>query len=332
MQYGALGLRRELAAWTGARDRCGRDADSILLVNGSTDGLGLAVRTYLGRGDGAIVEAATYHHTRRFMVSTGAVVDDVPMDEHGMVVEALEPRLERLRDAGHTPKLVYTIPTFHAPTGTVLPEPRRHQLLDIARRWHLVVLEDNCYYEFSYDEPPPPTLLALDGGAGCVVQSDSFSKYVAPGLRMAWLASTAERIDELVATRQDFAVSRLLARALERFMATGRLDPHLELLRERYRTKRDLAVRALRAHCAPYVRFAVPTGGFFLWLELAPDVDWDRAREAIAARGVAVRPGDGMLAEGDTRRFVRLACIQVPDEDIEPGIAALGAALADARR
>jgi 2-aminoadipate transaminase len=200
-----------------------------------------------------------------------------------------------------------------------------------------VVLEDNCYYEFAYDGAPPPTLLALDRSedgaeAGVVVQSDSFSKYVAPGVRMAWLASSPERVDAMVRTRQDFAVSRLLACALERFMAGGHLDEHLDLLRARYRIKRDLAVAALRAHCEPWVRFRAPSGGFFLWLELSPDIDWERARAELSARRIAVRPGDGMLAENDPRRFVRLSCIQVPDDDIEPGIAALGAALEAARR
>jgi 2-aminoadipate transaminase len=332
MQYGALGLREQLAAWTGARDRCGRDPSSIALVNGSTDGLALAVRTFLTAGCGAVVEAATYHHTKRFMASTGAIVRTVPMDAHGMVVDELDAVLSSLRDDGHPPRMLYTIPTFHSPTGTVLPEGRRLALLDVARRWDLVVLEDNCYYEFAYDEPAPPTLLALDRDDGTVVQSDSFSKYVAPGLRMAWLASTPDRIAQLVATRQDFAVSRLVARALERFMANGELDPHLDTLRDRYRVKRDLAVAALRAHCEPHVRFAVPTGGFFLWLEVSPEVDWEVARAAIDAHGVTVRPSDGMLADDDHRRFVRLAVIQVPDEDIEPGIAALGRALAEAVR
>jgi 2-aminoadipate transaminase len=334
MQWGAIGLRAQLAEWTARRDGVARDAGQVLLVNGSTDGLSLAVNTFLGRGDGAVVEAATYPHTRRFMVATGAEVRTVPMDQHGMDVDALDRVLQQLHDDGHPPKLVYTIPTFHAPTGTVLPLARRQQLLEVARRWGAVVLEDNCYYEFGYDEAPPPTLLALDAlgaaGAGAgdtVVQSDSFSKYIAPGLRMAWLAGAPQLLRPMAATRQDFAVSRLVARALEVYMAEGNLDAHLAELRIHYRAKRDRTVAALRAHCEPLVRFQVPSGGFFLWLELAPEVDWEHVRREVAARGVALRPGDGMLAEGDDRRFVRLSCIQVPVEDIEPGIRALGDAL-----
>jgi 2-aminoadipate transaminase len=336
MQWGAIGLRAQLAAWTARRDGVARDSGGVLLVNGSTDGLSLAVNTFLGRGDGAVVEAATYPHTRRFMVATGAEVRTVPMDHDGMDVDALDGVLQRLHDDGHPPKLVYTIPTFHAPTGTVLPLARRRQLLEVARRWGVILLEDNCYYEFAYDDPPPPpTLLALDArdaaddarAGATVVQSDSFSKYIAPGLRMAWLAGAPPLLRRLAATRQDFAVSRLVARALEHYMAEGHLDPHLAELRTHYRAKRDRTVAALRAHCEPLVRFQVPSGGFFLWLELAPEVDWERARREVAARGVALRPGDGMLADDDDRRFVRLSCIQVPTEDIETGIRALGDAL-----
>ncbi|HEX7094806.1 MAG TPA: PLP-dependent aminotransferase family protein [Acidimicrobiales bacterium] len=331
MQYGHLGLRERLAAWIARRDGRPRHADDVLLVNGSTDGLALAVNTFVGPGDGALVEAATYPHTRRFMMGTGATVRTVPMDDDGMVVDELDDRLAALRDEGLRPKLIYTIPTFHAPTGTVLPLERRLRLLDIARRWNVIVLEDNCYYEFSYDSAPPPTLLALDD-TGLVVQSDSFSKYVAPGLRMAWLASAHETIAALAGSRQDFAVSRVIARALDRYMARGELERHLDVLRARYRTKRDLAVAALREHCQPWVSFREPAGGFYLWLEIAPTVDWSWVRAELAQRGIAVRPGDGMVAEDDPRRFVRLSCIQVPDDDIAPGIAQIGEVLAASAR
>src|SRR5690606_4880617 len=112
MQYGHAGLRPQLASWISRRDGRARTDDDVLLVNGSTDGWSLAVNTFVGPGDGGLVEAATYPHTRRFMVGTGATVRTVPMDEHGMVVDALEHRLAALRDDGLRPKLLYTIPTF----------------------------------------------------------------------------------------------------------------------------------------------------------------------------------------------------------------------------
>jgi 2-aminoadipate transaminase len=327
MQYGALGLRDALARWMGRRDGRPLDPAQVTLVNGSTDGLALAVNAFLGPGDGAICEAATYPYTRRYIGATGAAVRTVPVDEHGMVVEAIEAELEALRDAGVRPKLVATIPTFHSPTGTVMPLARREALVDLARRWQVLVLEDNCYYEFAYDEPPPPTLLALDD-AGLVLQSDSFSKYVAPGLRMAWLAGHPAAIEAVTRVRQDFAVSRLVARTLERYVDAGDLDAHLASLRDHYRRKRDRTAAALVRHCGRWVRFAVPAGGFYFWVEIDPSVDWDAARATLAAQGIAFRPGDRFGDDPTAGRFVRLSPIQVPEDAIEPAIAAMGAALA----
>jgi 2-aminoadipate transaminase len=331
MQYGFVGLREQLAEWMSRRDGRAIHPEGVLLANGSTDGLALAINAHVGPGDGAVVEAATYPYTRRFMVATGAAVRTVPLDEHGMVVDALPDVLSALRDDGTPPKLVATIPSFHSPTGTLLPRARRARLLEIAHEWSLLVLEDNCYHAFSYDAPPPPTLLALDD-SGRVLHSDTFSKSIAPGLRMAWVAGAPETIAPLAHVRQDFAVSQLLARALERYLAGGHLDAHLDELRVVYRRKRDITAAALREHCSKWVRFAVPGGGFYFWLELADAVDWNHARELAAARGVACRPGDSVVDDDTGRRFLRLSPIQVPDADIEPGIVVLAGALHDAAR
>jgi 2-aminoadipate transaminase len=331
MQYGYVGLRNELAAWMAQRDGRRLPVDGITLVNGSTDGLALAVNAFLGPGDGAVVEAATYPHTKRYIAMTGATVRATPIDDHGMDVDKTAMQLERMRADGVRPKLIYTIPTFHAPTGTVMPRGRREELIALAKEWHVMLLEDNCYYAFAYDESPPPTLLALDD-AGFVLQSDSFSKYVAPGLRLAWLAGDPVAIDAIVRVRQDFAVSQLLARAMERYVASGDLDLHLAELRDLYRTKRDITSHALRTHCEPWVRFREPAGGFYFWLEVDERVDWDIARAHLAEQGIAFRPGDRFVDDGDGRRFVRISPIQVPTEHIAPGIAALGDALARAVR
>jgi 2-aminoadipate transaminase len=122
----------------------------------------------------------------------------------------------------------------------------------------------------------------------------------------------------------------LLARALARYVAEGDLDAHLADLKDHYRRKRDITTRALRAYCEPWVRFREPTGGFYFWLEISEQVDWDAARQVLAERGVAFRPGDRFVDDEQGRRFVRISCIQVPEHQIEAGIAALGSALAAA--
>ena len=165
-----------------------------------------------------------------------------------------------------------------------------------------------------------------------MIQSDSFSKYVAPGLRMAWAAGHPTAIDGLVQVRQDFAVSALLARALERYRTSGAFDRHVAELRGRYRHKRDVTTAAFREHCEPLVSFREPTGGFYFWLRISGEVDWAEARALAAEAGVAVRAGDRFGDGADAAHHVRLSPIQVPDADIEPGIAALGRALRAARR
>jgi 2-aminoadipate transaminase len=211
----------------------------------------------------------------------------------------------------------------------VLPLDRRRHLLEVARRFGTIVLEDNCYYQLFYYEHPPPSLLGLDE-SGIVLQSGSFSKYLAPGLRMAWIAGPAATVAPLAGVRQDFAVSQLLARALARYLGDGRLESHLELLRDAYRHKHEIAAAALQKHCRPWVRFRVPRGGIYFWLELDDSVDADAALEHAAAGGVRFRPGVRFTGEDDGKRFLRLSCVQIPAPDIEPGIAALGQALAKA--
>ena len=330
MQYGYLGLRQALADRLARRDGRNVGSDGVVLVHGSTDGLALAVNAFLDHGDGAVVEEATYHHTRNFMVATGATVRQVPLDEHGMVVDALDACFEGLQADGFTPKLLYTTPTFQSPTTTVLPLERREQLLAVAKAWNVVVLEDNCYAEFAYDAPVPPTLLALDD-AGLVLQSDSFSKYIAPGLRLAWVAGGPEAVGALVRVRQDFAVNQVMARAVHRFLASGEFDAHVGRLREVYRRKRDVTVDALQRHCAPWIRFATPPGGFNCWLEVSPDVDWDEARLRLEASGIAMRPGE-LFGGAEARRCVRLSFAHVAEDDIVWGIATLGSVLAACAR
>jgi 2-aminoadipate transaminase len=149
---------------------------------------------------------------------------------------------------------------------------------------------------------------------------------------MAWVAGDPAAITAIVRVRQDFAVSQLMARALERYIADGDLDAHLVELKDHYRRKRDITTKALRAYCDPWVRFREPSGGFYFWIEISEQVDWDAARKALAEQGVAFRPGDRFVDDDSGRRFVRISCIQVPEHQIEEGIAALGAALAAAAR
>jgi len=331
MSYGYAGLRAQIAARIERRDGKNPGLDGVLLVNGSAQGIALVAHALLDAGDGVVVEASSFPYAVGYFRATGATVLTAPVDADGLVVDAVEMRLREMRARGIRPKLIYTIPTFQVPTGTTMPLARRERLLALAEAWDVLILEDNCYFELHYDGEPPPTLFHLDD-SGRVLQSDSFSKMLAPGLRMAWLAGAPELLRAVTAVREDLGVSQWTARLLEAYMADGRLDPHLERVRVLYRRKRDVALRALREHCAELASFEVPAGGIYFWLRLADDIDAERLRLRMMDEGVACRPGERFMDDASAAQYLRVAFLQVSEPEIERGIAALGRALAACRR
>jgi 2-aminoadipate transaminase len=331
LSYGPAGLRQVLADRVERHQGRELSRRGVMLFNGSAQGLATLAATFCEPGDGVVVEALSFPFMVGYLAATGAEMATVPLDDDGMDVDALEKVFDTFEERGIKPKLVYTIPTYQVPTGTCMPLRRREQLVDLIGRRGVVVVEDNCYYDIHYEQPPPPTLLSLDE-SGLVVQSDSFSKILAPGLRMGWVAGSPEALAAVATARQDLGVSQWLARALELYVGDGRLDAHIEQLRRAYRRKRDIALAALREHCAPWVRFRVPQGGIYFWLEMSDEVDWDAVRERVAQEGVACRPGERFTGDDSGRRFLRMAYLQVPEEEISRGVAALGRALAASAR
>jgi 2-aminoadipate transaminase len=252
------------------------------------------------------------------------------MDAEGMIVDELERAIARLASDGKRLKLVYTIATFNTPTGWSLSRTRREQLLGLAEEHGFLVLEDNVYGELRYDGEEIPTLFSLDR-SGLVVKIDSFSKILAPALRIGWVTGDPEAIRALGVVRGDLGVSQWIARVVARFMSEGKLEPHIASVNARYREKRDVAVAALREHCGPWVSFDVPEGGFFIWVGLAPEVDGQQAMMKALAEGVVCRPGERFFGDTDAdvaKQWFRLNFTMIDRSEIERGIAALGAAIA----
>jgi 2-aminoadipate transaminase len=328
--YGHTGLREQVAAWVGRRQAVdGLGPKNIVLTSGGTQAIARALGAFVEPGEGVLCEALTFTFALRSMRLRGAEIRMVDLDADGMVVEALERQLHELTRDGIRPKLLYTIPTFHLPTGTVLPLERRRRVLELAEEWDLVVLEDGIYSDLRYDGPPvPPSLLHLDTGRR-VIQSHSFSKILATGLRLGWLAGPEELVEGMVAVREDLGVSQWLARIVEEVMKRGELEPQIERANAIYRRKRDLAVEGLREHCGDLVDFDVPHGGFFLWVRIADEVDWPRAKADAARHGVTVREAERfMLARPvDGPRHFRLGFAHATDHELAEGTKLIGAAL-----
>jgi 2-aminoadipate transaminase len=283
--YGHTGLRELVAAWIQRVQRVqDLGPDNLILTSGSSQGISLALDAFVNPGDGVLVEAATFPFAMRFIRMRGADLRTVAMDADGMNTDALEHRLREFQRIGVRPKLLYIIATFNLPTGLILSEARRRRLIEIAQEWNLVILEDAIYSDLRYDGDPVPSLLSLDD-SGLVIQCHAFSKIVAPALRLGWVCGSREMVSGLDAVRQDLGVSQWLCRLMARFIAEGKLDPHIERANRVYRRKRDLAAAAVRKYCGDWVEFDLPQGSFYLWLQLHPDVDWDKARAAAAMGG-----------------------------------------------
>jgi 2-aminoadipate transaminase len=318
MSLGNESLRQQLAEWIGRRQSIpGLDSSNFVLTSGATQAIALACAAFVNPGEGALIESLTFAWAYRSLSARGADVRMVELDDQGMVVESLEARLEEMRADGVKPKLLYLIPSYQLPTGTVLPLERRRRILALAEEWDLVVIEDAIYADLGYDgEAPPPSLFHLDR-SGRVMQAHAFSKIIAAGLRLGWMAGHPDMIRALAAVRE------------------GKLDPQIERAAGIYRRKRDRAAAGLTAAAGDLVDFRLPNGGIFLWVRLDDAVDWDAAKADAALRGVAVREADQfMLAAPETSgpRHFRLGFGHCSDTEIDEGTAALGAAISAAVR
>ena len=327
--YGYEGLRELLVERTARVDGRELDLRHIMLTSGGVQGITAACHALVDPGDVVAVEAPTWGAAITAARLAGGEPVPIPMDGDGMQIDALEREIERIAAEGKRLKLVYTIATFHTPTGTCLSLERRRRLLELARRHQFMILEDNCYGELRYSGEPLPSLFSLDED-GLVLKVDTFSKLLAPAFRVGWVSGHEDVIAALSAVRGDLGVSQWLARVLAGFMEEGRLEPHIEYVNGVYRAKLDTAVRALQEHCAPYATWTRPDGGFFVWIELKDSVDPKSVMKKAIADGVVCRPGERFFGrQEDGRNFLRMAFVTVPEEELERGIAALGKAMAD---
>ena len=332
IMYGYEGLRHVLAERTNAREGTRVDERGVMLTSGGIQGISLACRAFLDPGDVVAVEAPTWGAVLIAGRQLGAEVIAIPMDSEGLRLDMLEDELRVLDSAGKRLKLLYTIATFNTPTGISLSAARRERLVELAEQWGFLVMEDNVYGELRYEGSRLPTVLSLDD-TGLVFSIDSFSKILAPGLRLGWVTGHPDVVAALSSVRGDLGMSQWLARVMERYVLEGLLDPHVAAVNELYRSKRDAAAAALEAHCFPWVRWAMPEGGFFLWLEIDSAIDGAGVMERALAEGVACRPGERFFGDKDEgRQFCRLAFSMVPVDEIERGIAVLGKAISASKR
>ncbi|TKT75733.1 PLP-dependent aminotransferase family protein [Aquamicrobium sp. LC103] len=324
--FGYRGLRARIAERT--RQMQGRDFGhaGVILTSGSVQGLALAMAGYVDPGDVVIAEASSFPYALRYATMQGGEVRTLTVDDNGMVVEDLEGLIAQVKAEGKRVKMVYTIPTFQTPTGTEMSVPRRKMLVEAAKKHDFIIIEDAVYSDLRFSGEPLPSLLSLDD-SGRVIQCGSFSKMVAPALRMGWFIGDLKAIEPLAVMRQDLGVAQWIARVMADFMDEGLLEPHLARVCQVYGHKANIAAKALREHCGDFVRFRMPQGSFYIWVEIDDRVDWDTAAARAAKEGIFFRPGERFAGVQDDRKFLRLSYGHVSEKIIAEGIARLGAIL-----
>jgi 2-aminoadipate transaminase len=295
--------------------------DELVITSGSMEALELVGKSFLDRGDIVVVEAPTYLGAIMAFRSFEANVVAVPLDEHGLDVEELERHLA----GGLRPKLLYTIPDHQNPAGVSLSADRRTRLIELARRYGFLILEDVAYRELSFDGDGPPALWSA--APDTVVQLGTMSKTFFPGVRLGWAAAPADVSAQLVAAKQntDQCAGALGQRLFEEYVRRGWIDEQLQFSRALYRGKCERMLAALERHMPDDTRWTHPRGGFFTWLTLPEGADAPDLAQRAVARGVGIIPGVLFFADGEGSTNVRLSFSLVAEGLIDDGIERLAA-------
>ncbi|MCX7843763.1 MAG: PLP-dependent aminotransferase family protein [Candidatus Bipolaricaulota bacterium] len=318
-------LREALSRWL-AEEGIHATMDQIVITNGAQQGLDLVGRVFLDPGDAVFVSLPDYLGALQAFRAYQPILVGVPLEEDGMDLEFLRKAIREARRAGHTPKLIYTVPDFQNPTGIAWSEEKRRELLEIARAEDLLVVEDIPYRWLRYRGEPLPTLASLDE-EGRVLVLLTFSKILAAGLRVGALVGPQDVVHMVVTLKQgaDLCGASLTQRLVVRFLTEYDLKSHFAFLCRHYRAKLEAMLAALERHMPAEARWTRPEGGLFVWATLPEGVDTARMLERALAHKVAYVPGQPFFADGSGANTLRLSFALASPEEIEEGIRRLGA-------
>lgn len=300
------------------------NSESILITAGSQQAIFLVAQVLLKPNDIILVENPTYSVAIDLFRALGFQIIGIPIDRQGMQVEKLEKLLQQ-----HHPKLIYTIPNFHNPTGTCLSSPRRRELILLAEKYNVPILEDDFVGDLRYEGHAQPSLKALDTN-GKVIYVGTFSKMLMPGLRVGFIVADGPVYDSLLNFKRlsDLATSTLIQRALDAYVTVGRYQTYLHRSSQTFRKRRDVMVEAIKRYMPTKVLFDIPAGGLFIWLRLPEKMYADELLPLACKEGVSFVPGNFFFIDNsDGREWLRLNFASQPVEDIEEGIKRLGKAI-----
>ncbi len=304
--------------------------DNLIISNGSGHALSLAFSAFVDVGDAILSEVPTFSGTLNTIRRHGARVLDVPVDAEGLVTRVARQQLEMLRREGTRCKLIYTIDNFQNPSGPTMSMRRRQELVELAHEFDTFILEDDAYGELRFEGDHLPSLYALDTG-GRVIRAGTVSKILGAGFRLGWLCAPKEMIPTFQGFLFGGGVNPFASRVATYFLR-DHLQPHVSLLIDVYRKKRDAMLRGLNEVLdGSGAEISKPEGGFFLWIRLPERTDLRRLSDLAVAARVQYTGGSAFYANGGGEEFIRLAFSFETPEKCYDGAPLMAKAVLDAR-
>ena len=327
---GHAGLRQAMAVREGEREGVEINPDHLIITNGSMQAVTLTAEALQdNKGDTVIVEEYSYPGTLGAYRSLGLDMVGIRLDEGGMRIDHLAEALERLSGEGRLPKFIYAISTYQNPTGFIMPKSRRLEMIELAARYDVPIVEDNCYADVHYEGPIEPALFALDDNPNHIYLG-SLSKILAPGFRLGYVYARPPMLEKILARRHDAGSNYLAAAIAAEFYKDG-IGAHADVTNPVLKHKRDLTTQGLRETLDDICAWSNPAGGLFIWLRMPDDVDRKKLWELTQENGFNYLPGTAFHYANRNKPYLRLAFGHLTEEQIVEGLPVLARCMREAR-
>jgi 2-aminoadipate transaminase len=307
-----------------AKDHIKVNADQILITSGAQQGLDLIGKVFVNRHNPVIIGRPSYVGAIGAFRSYAAHFIGIDLDDQGLRMDQMKQCLHRMRLEGNLPKFIYTVPDFQNPAGVTLSLERRRKLLDMAREYQVLVVEDTPYRHLRYVNESIPTLYQLDEGGGYVISIHTFSKILFPGLRLGWIMASPLILEKFIIAKQsmDLCTSALSQAIAYEFFRRDWMDSHIQENVELYRRKRQVMLQSLETHMPdhPDICWTRPDGGLFLWVTLPDSLDVDHLFYQALEENVAYVAGSGFYTDDGGRTSMRLNFSYPSEKEIEEGV------------
>ena len=331
LQYGTTqGVEelRKAIAERSCKDGIDATADNVIITSGSQQALDTVGKIFLNPGDTAVVGLPTYLGGINAFRSYEANLVGIPLDKDGMIIDALEEKIKELLKENFTPKFIYAVPTFQNPAGVVMPESRRKKLIDVAKEYDLVIVEDDPYSKLRFDISHVKPIKAFDD-EGRVIYMSTFSKILSPGFRLAWTIASEELTRKMTICKQalDLCTNTFAQFIANEFIKSGSLDLHIMKICEMYKPKRDIMMNAMKKYFPDGYICNKPAGGMFAWVTLPEEIDTELMFLDALKEKVAYVHGKAVCVDGGGGRSMRLNFSYSTNEQLEEGMKRLGAVI-----